>query len=144
MLRPAVVYKLPPQSLYHSIDQRERPTPLENPLRRFVVRRLALVLLFAGREFKRHYHSAAAFAGAIPVCFVGHKELQRSQNKGTEPALFRVSTIEISAFQHSDEELLREVLRLFGPITAPAQIGIQRIPVMLTKRNESRPGILAV
>ena len=103
----------------------------------FLVRRLALVALFAGREFKRHNHPAAAFLRAIAVLFVSHKEFQGSQNKRPKLALFRVGTIEIPPFEHADEKLLREVLRLIGWITAPAQIGIQRIPVVLTQRNQS-------
>src|ERR1035441_5631239 len=51
---------------------------------------------------------------------------------------------QISPFQHAQEELLREILRLIGRITAPAQIGIQRIPVVLTQINQSRPGFLAM
>jgi hypothetical protein len=39
---------------------------------------------------------------------------------------------EISPFQHPDKEVLREVLCLIGWITAAAQIGVQRIPVVLT------------
>ena len=79
--------------------------------------------------------TAATFKRAMAVCFVGHKELQGSQQKGPEPALFRVSAIEISPFQHAHEEILREVLRLIGRITTPAQIGVQRIPVAFALRN---------
>ena len=64
--------------------------------------------------------------------------------KGPEPALFRIGAIEISPFQHADEELLREILRLIGRITAPAQIGIQGIPVVLTQRNQSGPSLLSM
>src|ERR1035438_10004008 len=144
MLQVAVMHELVPQFLHDPVKHRERPTPLENPLRRFIVRRLALVALFAGREFKWYNRSAAAFARALAVLFVGHKEFQGSQNKRSKTALFRVSAIEISPFQHAQEELLREILRLIGRITAPAQIGIQRIPVVLTQINQSRPGFLAM
>src|ERR1035438_7036429 len=78
----------------------------------------------------------------MPVFFVGYKEFQRSQNKGPEPALFRISAIEISPFQHAHEELLREILRLICRIAAPPQIGIQRIPVVLTQGNQSGPSLL--
>src|SRR5258708_4139931 len=78
----------------------------------------------------------------MAVFFVGHKEFQRSQNKRPEPALFRVSAIEISPFQHAHEELLREILRLIGRITAPAQIGIQRILVVFAERNQSGASLL--
>jgi hypothetical protein len=99
------------------------------------VRRLTLVPLFAGREFKRHTGTATAFARELAVLFVGHKEFQGSQNKGAKPALFRVSAIEISAFQHVHEELLREILRLFSRITTPAEIGVQRVPVAFAQGN---------
>src|SRR5579863_7595919 len=41
---------------------------------------------------------------AVAVFFVGHEEFQCAQKKGSEPALFGISAIEISAFQHADEE----------------------------------------
>ena len=64
--------------------------------------------------------------------------------KGPEPALFRVSAIEISPFQQAHEELLREILRLIRRITAPAQIGIQGIPVVLTQGNQGGPSLLSL
>lgn len=76
----------------------------------------------------------AAFLRAISVFFVGHKKLEGSQQKGPEPALFRVSAIEVSPLQHPDEEVLREILGLIRGITAPAQIGVQRTPVVFTHR----------
>jgi hypothetical protein len=136
------MHELLPQFLNDSIEQRKRPTPFEDPLGRLIVRRLALVSLFARREFKWYNHAAAAFARALAVFFVGYKKFQGSQNTRPEPALSRVSTIEISAFQNPDEELLREILRLVGPITAPAQIGIQGVPVVLTQRHQSGPSFL--
>ena len=51
---------------------------------------------------------------ALAILFVSDKELQGGQQKRPEPALFRVSAIEISPFQHPDEEVLREILRLIG------------------------------
>ena len=60
----------------------------------------------------------------MAVGLVGQKEFQRGQNKGPEPSLFRVGAIEISAFQHADEKLLREILRLVSRITAAANIGV--------------------
>src|SRR5215470_18401215 len=137
MLRAAVLDELPPQALNHSIERRERPAPFEDTLGRLIVRGLALVALFAGRELKRQKRSAAAFLRAISILFVTHKELQGSQQKGPEPSLFRVSAIEIAAFQHPDEELLRKILRLIGRIPAPAQEGVQRIPAVLTQRSQS-------
>src|SRR5260370_10725261 len=78
----------------------------------------------------------------MAVFFVGHKEFQGSQKKGPEPAFFLVSAIEISRCEHADEEILREILRLIGRITAPAQIGIQRIPVVFAERNQSGASLL--
>src|SRR5439155_3271082 len=98
MLRAAMMHELAPQSLHDSVEHRQGPAPLEDPLRRLVVRGLALVALFAGREFKRHKHPAAALVRAMTILFVGHKEFQRGQNKGSEPTLFRVGAMEIAAF----------------------------------------------
>jgi hypothetical protein len=59
-----------------------------------------------------------AFLRAMPVGLVSQKELQGGQNKGPEPSLFRVCTIEISTVQHAEEKLLREILRLVSWIIA--------------------------
>jgi hypothetical protein len=99
--------------------------------------------MFAGREFKRQHYPAAAFARAVTIFFIGHKEFQGSQKKGPKPPLLRVGAIEIPAFQHTDKEILREILRLAGRIPAPAQVGIQRIPVALTQSSQSRPRFLS-
>src|SRR5215475_14752768 len=93
MLRAAVMHELVPQFLYDSVEHRKGPAPFEDPLRRLIVRRLSLVALFSGREFKRHDHTAAAFARALAVFLICHKEFQGSQNKGPEPSLLRVSAI---------------------------------------------------
>ncbi len=142
MLRAAVLHELVPQSLNDPVEHGKRPASFEDPLGRLIVRRLALVALFARREFERDNRPAAPFLRALAIFFVSDKELQRGQKKRSEPALFRVSTIEIPPFEHADEEVLREILRLIGWIAAPAQIGVQRIPVVLTQRNQSRPGFL--
>jgi hypothetical protein len=76
---------------------------------------------------------------AISVFFVGRKEFQGTQQKGPEPAPFRISAIEISPFEHADEEVLREILRLIRRMTAPAQKSIERIPVVRAKGNQGRP-----
>src|SRR6516162_6800768 len=112
MLRPAVLRELVAQFLHDPIEYRKRPAPLEDPLRRLIVRWLALVALFAGREFNWHHRSTTAFLRALAVFFVGHKEFQGSQKKRPKPALCPVSAIEIPPFQHPNEELLGEVLRL--------------------------------
>jgi hypothetical protein len=104
MLQAAVMHELVAQFLHDSVKQRKRPAPFEDPLRRFLVSRLALVAVFARREFKRHHRSAAPFVRALAVPFVGHKEFQRGQHEGSQPTLVRVRTIEISAVQHADEK----------------------------------------
>ena len=62
MSRTAVLHELAPQFLNHSIKHRKRPAPLEDALRRLIVSRLALVSLFAGREFQRNNHPAGSVA----------------------------------------------------------------------------------
>src|SRR3954468_14522979 len=110
MLRAAVTNKLGPQFLHDLVEHRKHPAPLEESLGRLVVRRLALVALFARREFERDNRRAAPFMRALAIFFVTDKELQGCQQKRSEPALFRVSAIKISTFQHPYEEVLREVL----------------------------------
>src|SRR6185437_16194230 len=136
MLGASMLQEFVPQFFRHSVEHCKRPASFEDVLWRFVVGRLALVALFAGREFERHDCSTAAFVRAPAVFFVGHEEFQGSQNKGPETSLLLVSAIEISAFYDAHEEVLREVLRPIGRITAPPQIGIQWIPVALTQRHQ--------
>src|SRR6478672_10953027 len=106
--------KLSPEPVDDSVKHRQRPAPLEDPLRRLVVRRIALITLFPGRDFKGQHVATAALLCAMAVALVSQKELQRSQNKRPEPSLFRVCSIEISAVEHVDEKLLRQILRLVG------------------------------
>jgi hypothetical protein len=124
MLQAAVMLELVAQFLHDSVKQRKRPAPFEDPLRRLIVRRLALVALFARREFERDNRRASPFMRALTIFFVSDKELQGSQQKRPEPALFRVDAIEISSFQQPDNEVLREVLCLIRRIAAAAQIGV--------------------
>jgi hypothetical protein len=88
------------------------------------VRRLALITILAGRDFKRQDPAPAAFLRATAIGFVGQEEFQGGQDERSESPLFRVCAIEISIFHHADEELLREILRLVGRITAAANIGV--------------------
>src|SRR6185369_4933815 len=144
MLWPAVLDELVPQCLHDAIEHRKRPAALEDPLGCLVMSRLALIALLAGREFKRHKQAAAALVCALSVFLVGHKEFQRGQKKRPKSTLLWFRAIEISPFEHANEELLGEILRQIGRITAPAQIGIQRVPVVLTQRNQGRPGFLSM
>jgi hypothetical protein len=80
----------------------------------------------------------------LAVFFVGDKEFEGGQKKGSEPTLSLVGAIKISPFEYADEELLCETLRLIGRITAPTQIGIQWIPVIFTERDQSGPRFLAM
>ena len=59
----------------------------------------------------------------------------------SEPAFFRVCAIEIAAFEHADEEVLREILRLVGWIPAATNVGVERIPVRLAQRHQSRASL---
>ena len=88
------------------------------------MRRLAFITLFAGGDFKGQNGPPAAFLRTAAIGFVGQKELQGGQNKSPEPPLFRVGAIEIPPFEHADEKLLREILRLIRGITAAANIGV--------------------
>ena len=89
-----------------------------------VVRRLALIPLFPGRDFEGQHVAAAAFLRAMAIAFVGQEKPKGGQDKGPEPPLVGVGTIEVSAFQHADEKILREILGLVRRITAAADIGI--------------------
>src|SRR6516162_6422857 len=144
MVRAAVLDEFVAQRCDDSIEHRNRPTPFEDPLRSLIMSRLALVSLFAGREFQRHKPPTAALARALAILFVGHKEFQGGQNEGAEPAFFRDSAVEVSAFQHAHEEFLGEILRLIWRITAPPEISIQRVPVVLGQKSESGPSFFSL
>ena len=124
MVQASMLDELGPESVHDSVEHRERPAPLEDPLRRLVVRRLALIPIFAGRDFEGQHLASAAFLRATAIGFVGEEEFQGGQDERPEPPLFRVGAIEISAFHHADEELLREILRLVRRIPAAANIGV--------------------
>jgi hypothetical protein len=51
VLRAAVLQELIPRSLHDPVKHRKRPEPLEDPLRRLIVRRLSLVPLFPGKSW---------------------------------------------------------------------------------------------
>src|SRR6188472_2359882 len=71
MIQASMLDELGAKSIDDSIEQRKRPAPVEDPLWRLVVRRLALITLLAGRDFEGQDGSAAAFLRAIPIAFVG-------------------------------------------------------------------------
>ena len=62
--------ELGPESVHHSVEHRERPAPVEDPLWRLVVRRLALITLLAGRDFEGQDGSQPRFLRAIAIAFV--------------------------------------------------------------------------
>jgi len=122
MLRAAVMHELVAQFLHDSIEHRSAPAPFEDPLGRLIVGRLAFITLFAGRDSRANGPRRVSARGRDRL--VGQKELQGGQNKSPEPPLFRVGAIEIPPFEHADEKLLREILRLIGRITAAANIAV--------------------
>jgi hypothetical protein len=67
MLWVAVMHKLASQSLHDSVEHRERPAPFEDPLRRFTVRRLALLLRdrWADRLKRSINDTMAVFTGVL-------------------------------------------------------------------------------
>jgi len=123
MLRTPVTHEFRPQFLHDLIQHRKRPTPLEHPLRRLIVRRLALVALFASREFERDNGPTAPLLGPLTVFLVSDKETSGKSTEMIGIGPFRVGAVEIAPFQYSNEEVLREVVRLISSVAAAAQIG---------------------
>src|SRR6266566_4816591 len=72
----------------------------------------------------------------MAVGLVGQNEIQRRQKKGPEPPFFLLGTIEISPFQHADEELLREILGLVRRISD--EFGVHRSESMDEPRRLAR------
>ena len=62
------------------------------------------------------------------------------QQEGTEPAFLRRDRGDGVAFQQPREKFLREVLGVFGRITAPPHVGVERMPVGLAKIFERGAG----
>ena len=75
--------------------------------------------------------------GPLTVFLVSDKETSGKSTEMIGIGPFRVGAVEIAPFQYSNEEVLREVLRLIGSIAPAAQIGVQRIPVVLTQSDQS-------
>jgi hypothetical protein len=71
MVQASMLYALGPESVHDSVEDRERPAPLEDPLRRLGVRRLALITILGGRDFKGQDPASAAFLRATAIGFVG-------------------------------------------------------------------------
>src|SRR5262245_56862254 len=106
MLWAAVLHELVPQSLQDSLENRERPTAFEDSLGRLIVCRFTLVAVFAEPKFERLDCPAPTFLRSIAICFVGHKKFQRSQKKRPKASFFPIGTVDISAFEHTNEEFL--------------------------------------
>jgi hypothetical protein len=82
------------------------------------MRRLALITILAGRDFKGQDPASAAFLRATAIGFVGQEEFQGGQDERSEPPLFRVCAIEISAF-HLESHAPANGVTLLGEINGP-------------------------
>ena len=103
---------------------------LEQGFRSIQLHRFVLVAIFRPPLIHRHVkHPAAPFLGRLLPPFGTQKKLQIRQEKLPELTFVLIRTVEIIAFQEIQKVSLREVLRLFGRVPPPADIGVDRIPV---------------
>ena len=118
------------QTLDDFCQQRQRP---------FAVERLVGTRLVRGGDLKFRVRrlpverqgrlAAAAFWRLRLVPFVREKMFQRRQQERAEPSAFRAQAGEIIFLQKPREERLRQILRVFLVVPAPADVGVKRKPV---------------
>src|SRR5688500_12048684 len=70
-------------------------------------------------------------ARAVPL--VGHETLHRGEQKCPKSAALPVREFDVIPFEQSREKALGEILGVFRAVTASADVGIERIPISVTK-----------
>ena len=69
--------------------------------------------------------------GLVP--FVSKIMLQRTEEECSEPPAPGIRVADVVLLDNPFEETLRQVLRRMGIVTAPPDIGIERIPISAAK-----------
>src|SRR5215472_4432859 len=68
------------QTLQYTVQERARPTPLEDSFRGLVMERLSLIESFSVGDFERQKsHAPAALLGVITIHFIRQKVFQTGQ-----------------------------------------------------------------
>ena len=79
---------------------------------------------------------ATTFRRVIPIPVVGEKVLQRSQQKGTEPAILGSDGSQSVLLNQTGKEILRQIFSLVWTAPLSSDESIERIPIGLAKRSQ--------
>jgi hypothetical protein len=75
------------------------------------------------------------------VSLIGEKVVECRQEEGAKLAPTPVDGAEIILFQETIEKLLVEILRFMRVVALPADVGIKRVPVVVTKPLQGGCGL---
>jgi len=120
------------------LQNRHRPTALEDAVGSQRIRRLAMIPFLGPVCIETDYFFAAASLlrqGAVPL--IGQKMLQRREEKGTEPPFLRIGLPDDLLVEDESEERLRQILRIFGRVALTPHVGVERIPIRAAKLLQS-------
>jgi len=116
----------------NTIEQRDRPVPLEDGFGCFRRQRFVEITLLAGGDFEgENRFSSAALLRAGTVCLVGKEVLAGVEEERAEFAAIGIDAIEVTTLQDADEEVLCQILRFFRSVASTADIGVDGIPIVL-------------
>jgi len=89
---------------------------------------------------RQNWTPAAALQRSRAIMFMGEEMLQRSEEKGAQPALLPIRAAQGFVFHEMDEERLRQVLRIVRRIAAIAQKSIEWRPISLAEIRQRALG----
>ena len=81
-------------------------------------------------------------ACALP--FVSQKMIHGSQQKCAKAAPFAIGLSQPIVLQQAQEELLGQILGIFGIVAATAHVGVEGIPIDLTEPGKRIPGTSSI
>src|SRR6516165_5751008 len=79
---------------------------------------------------------AATFCRSLFIADVKQKVLQGLEQQGTKPSSFWICALEKTTFEHRDEKILRQVLRVGNGIAPTANESENRPPIGLTELSQ--------
>ena len=124
------------------VEQGQGPPPLEEPLGRQVVARLAAETRLRRQSVDRDRDpAAAAFDGPLPVVVPGQVVRAAGHQERAKPSPLRLQPAEVVAFQQFGEEALDQVLRRLRVVALAPDEGIEGIPVVAAESFQRRAGL---
>jgi len=134
-------------ALENVFELRRGPAAIEFLLGGSLVGRLDVIPALGGLEVERQRRGgAAALVRLLPVPLVGGIVLQRGEQERAETPALAIRRLDVVLFEQLGEEPLNQVFGLLLRIPAPAQVGVQRVPVRLAQVGErrARVGVLRI